>query len=95
MLSCVFFINSRIITFLFSASGLTENCVLSTWQRNHELAILLSPQLAIRISLVADVLESIWPPVSALCPESGGGAAAPKYFLQERNSDCKTPLGVP
>ena len=41
-LSYVLFTNSRMITFLFPATGLPENCVLPTWQGRHKLAILLS-----------------------------------------------------
>lgn len=61
-----FFISSRIIAFLFPATGLPENCILSPKQRNHELAILPLLQLAIRSSLMLDVLEAVRRPLSAL-----------------------------
>lgn len=61
-----FLINSIIIAFLFPVTGLPENGILSPCQRNHELIILPSLQLAIGTPLVLDVLEAIWPPLSAL-----------------------------
>lgn len=61
-----FLINSIIIAFLFPVTGLPENGILSPCQRNHELIILPSLQLAIGSPLVLDVLEAIWPPLSAL-----------------------------
>lgn len=72
-----FLINSIIIAFLFPVTGLPENGILSPCQRNHELIILPSLQLAIGSPLVLDVLEAIWPPLAGpLKVTSGEGPAA-------------------
>lgn len=98
-----FFINSRIIAFLFPANELPENCILSPWQRNHELAILPSLQLAIGSSLMC------WKPYGLLSllfllllpwklqvekdqlltPRTNGD------FVQERNNDGERPSALP